>query len=94
MSFMNRLERLIAGGPPKSKNDAKQRLKLVLLHDQVDLSPAQMEQMREEIVAVVQKYVDINSDAVEFRLSKEDGKISLVSSIGVKRVTDKKSSAA
>ncbi len=38
-----------------SKEDAKQRLKILLIHDQVDLTPAQLEAMQEEITAVIQK---------------------------------------
>lgn len=91
MSLINRLERLLAGGAPKSKNDAKQRLKLVLLHDQVDLSPAQLDRMKAEIMEVVCRYVEIDRDAVDFKLNKEDGGIALVSSIAVKRVTTRAS---
>ena len=88
MSLLDRLERLL-GTAPQSKNDAKQRLKLVLLHDQCDLPPAKMEQMREEIIGVMQKYLEINKEAVDFKLHKENGKIALVSSVGVTRVNSR-----
>lgn len=70
-----------------SKDDAKQRLKVLLIHDQVALSPAQMDAMRDEIMRVIEKYVEVESDGVEFRLSREDGSISLVSNVPVRRVT-------
>lgn len=88
MSLFDRIERLM-GAQPKSKNDAKQRLKLVLLHDQCDISPAKLEAMREEIVAVMQKYVDIDREAIDFKLHKENGKIALVSTVGVNRVNSR-----
>ncbi|TVQ92768.1 MAG: cell division topological specificity factor MinE [Deltaproteobacteria bacterium] len=81
------LKRLIGHGEPPSKSDAKQRLQLLLIHDQVDLSPAQMEQMRQEILEVVGRYVEINPDEMEFRLDKEGGAIALVSTLPVRRVT-------
>jgi cell division topological specificity factor len=67
--------------------DAKQRLKFVLLHDQVDLTPVQMEKMKDEIMEVIARYVDVDAEAVEFRLDKEEGHVALVSNIPVRRVT-------
>ena len=89
MSLFSRIERLLGGNAPRSKDDAKQRLKLLLIHDQVDLSPAQLEQMKTEIMEVVAKYVDIDPSGVEFKLNKEDGNIALVSSVPVRRVTER-----
>ena len=77
----------IFGKTEGSKDDAKQRLKFLLIHDQVDLTPAQLDTMKTEIMDVISKYVEIDSDAMEFSLNKEDGHIALVSSIPVRRVT-------
>jgi len=74
-------------GRPKSKDDAKSRLKLLLIHDQVDLTPAQMDQMKNEIIEVISRYVEIDDDNVEFRLNKEEDGVALVSTIPVRRVT-------
>lgn len=70
-----------------SSADAKQRLKFVLLHDQVDLTPVQMEKMKNEIMEVIARYVDVDTEGVEFRLDKEEGHVALVSNIPVRRVT-------
>ena len=72
---------------PKSKDDAKSRLKLLLIHDQVDLTPAQMEAMKNEIIDVISRYVEIDDDNVEFKLNKEADGVALVSNIPVRRVT-------
>ncbi len=72
---------------PRSKEDAKSRLKLLLIHDQVDLTPAQLQQMREEIMDVISRYVEIDDDNVDFKLNKAEDGIALVSSIPVRRVT-------
>ncbi|MEL6349816.1 MAG: cell division topological specificity factor MinE [Myxococcota bacterium] len=69
-----------------SKEEAKQRLKFLLIHDQVDLTPAQLEEMKNEIIAVLEKYVEINSEETEFRLERSEDSIALVSSIPVQRV--------
>jgi cell division topological specificity factor len=72
-----------------SKDEAKQRLKFLLIHDQVDLTPAQMEAMKAEIVAVIARYVEIDETETEFRLEKEGGHIALVSSVPVRRVVER-----
>lgn len=81
------LKRLLGTPEPESKDDAKQRLRVLLIHDAVDLTPAQMDQMRDEIVEVVSRYVEIDPEQMEFRLDKEDGHIALVSNFPVRRVT-------
>ncbi len=72
---------------PSSRDDAKQRLKFLLIHDQVDLTPGQLEQMKDEILEVIHRYVEIEDDGVEFKLDREDGQVALVSSVPVRRVT-------
>lgn len=75
-------------GPPKisSKDDAKSRLKILLVHDQVDLPPAKLERMQAEILDVIKRYVEVDPDGVDFKLSKDDEGIALVSSVPVRRV--------
>ncbi len=89
----NLLKRILGAAEPTSKDDAKQRLRVLLIHDAVDLTPAQMEQMRNEIIDVVSKYVEIDAEQMEFRLDKEDGHIALVSNLPVRRVTARAATA-
>jgi cell division topological specificity factor len=70
-----------------SKEDAKARLKFLLVHDQVDLTPAQMEAMKAELMEVIGRYVEIDNQGVEFRLERDEGTVALVSNIPVRRVT-------
>jgi len=74
---------------PPSKEDAKQRLKFLLIHDQVDLTPAQLEQMKIEIIEVINKYVETNPEETEFRLERSEDSVALVSSIPVQRVINR-----
>jgi cell division topological specificity factor len=80
------LTRLLGNPRSNSKQDAKQRLKFLLIHDQVDLTPAQIESMRAEILEVVKRYVEVDDETTEFKLHREDGQIALVSSMPVRRV--------
>ena len=70
-----------------SKEDAKARLKMLLVHDAVDLTPREMEAMKAEVMEVIARYVDIDKDSVDFRLERASGEISLISNVPVKRVT-------
>lgn len=71
-----------------SKEQAKQRLKVLLVHEQVDLPPQQFEQMKAEMLEVVSRYCEIDTDErVDFSLQRTEGQVSVVSSVPVKRIT-------
>ncbi|MBO4947900.1 MAG: cell division topological specificity factor MinE, partial [Peptococcaceae bacterium] len=46
------LDKLFGGGK-NSKDVAKDRLKLVLIHDRASLSPSMMESLRKDLVQVI-----------------------------------------
>ncbi len=77
-----------------SKEDAKARLKFLLVHDRVDLTPVQLESIKTEIIEVVSRYVEIDRTAAEFRLEKDRAGVALVSNIPVFRVATRAASAA
>jgi cell division topological specificity factor len=70
-----------------SKEDAKARLKVLLVHDQVDMTPSTMDAMKAEILAVIAKYADVDREHVDIRLERADSGVSVVSSVPVRRVT-------
>ena len=51
-----------------SSEVAKGRLHLVLAHDRAGLEGARLQEMREEIAAVIAKYVQIDAEAVEIQI--------------------------
>ena len=61
-SFFNKEE--------KSKDVAKDRLKLVLIHDRAMLSSGMLEQMREDIIAVISKYVEIDKESLNIEIAE------------------------
>lgn len=74
---------------PRPKDVAKDRLKLILIHDRGDLPPETLEKIRIEILEVISKYVDIQSEDVELTVSKSDavqgeGASSLIANIPIK----------
>ena len=68
-----------------ARGDAKNRLKLVLMHDRTQLSPLLLEQMRDDMVEVISKYVEIDKEALEVNLESESNTIALVANIPVLR---------
>ena len=88
--MLDLMRRMLAPKKPRnSGSDAKQRLKVLLVHDEIDLTPAQMERMKAEIMEVINRYCDVEDDRVIFRLTKESGNVSLVSNVPVRRVNAK-----
>jgi len=57
----------------QSANEAKERLKLVLIHDRTDLSQEEMDIMKNELLAVISKHVEIDPEAVRITM-KQDGR--------------------
>lgn len=51
---------------------AKERLQVVLIHDRFSLPPEKMSAMKEEIMAVISKYVEIDRDSVDIALEQRD----------------------
>ena len=70
-----------------SKEDAKARLKVLLVHDQVDLTPSQLDAMRAEILEVIARYAEVDRDKVDIRLERAHDSVRLTSSVPVRRVT-------
>ena len=60
----------------KSKDAAKERLHLVLMQDRANISADFLALMKQEIIEVIKKYVDVDENAIDVRLtnkSNEDG---------------------
>ncbi len=68
-----------------SKNSACNRLKLVLMHDRSNLSPGTLQEMKDELVDVIARYVEIDRDALDLNLESEDNSIALIANIPVLR---------
>jgi cell division topological specificity factor len=77
----NFFDRLFGRDTSSSAKAAKERLQFVLIHDRTDISPAVMEQLKDEIIAVISKHVDINRAGVEINLSQTARENRLVANI-------------
>lgn len=79
-------------GESQSKNVAKERLKLVLVHDRANVSPQFLEMIKGDIIDVIRDYIEVDEEGFEINLTKtkreEDNAMvpSLVANIPIKRM--------
>ena len=76
----NFIDRLL-GRPPASARMAKERLQFVLIHDRTDISPAVMEAMKDEIIAVISKHLEIDRKGVQITFTQNRNESKLVANI-------------
>ena len=69
---------------PRSANQAKERLKLVLIHDRTDLTPGQVENLKNELLQVISKYIEIDPHDVNITMMQEGREQRLVADIPLK----------
>ena len=66
MAFMDFFKKKASG------NVAKDRLKLVLVSDRAGCSPEIMEQIKNDIIAVISKYVEIDQDGLDIKITQTE----------------------
>jgi cell division topological specificity factor len=64
---------------------AKERLKVLLVHDRLRLNPAQLEVIRQEILEVVSRRLAIDEEQVQVSLTNTDGAEMLYANMPIKR---------
>ncbi|MCJ7548069.1 MAG: cell division topological specificity factor MinE [Anaerolineae bacterium] len=62
---------------------AAQRLRLVLTHDRANISPGMLEVLKDEIIAVISKHLDIDTENVVVNLTEDNRKTRLVADIPI-----------
>ena len=77
-------------GRKKSANSAKERLQLVLIHDRTDLTPAELEALKDDLIATISRHIDIDPMAVRINMAREGREQRLVADIPLKSATRKR----
>lgn len=90
---MNWFERLL-GKQEKSGATAKQRLQMVLIHDRADISPGLLEQIKDDIIEVIAKRLEINPETVVVNLDNTAQESRLVAEIPLLHTTNGRRRAA
>lgn len=78
-------------GQKRSAKSAKERLQLVLIHDRTDITQSEMEKLRDDILAVISRHVDIDPDAVHIDVEHDGREQRLVADIPLRSVTRRRS---
>ena len=72
-------------GDSSSKDTATNRLKLVLMQDRSNLDGATMQKMREQLITVISRYIEIDQEALDLNLESDGDEIALMLNIPVIR---------
>ena len=80
------LQKLFGKGETSSKEIAKERLRLVLVHDRANVSPQLMEVLKEDMIRVISNYMEINEQEMEVSFTKTNSSVALVANIPVNRM--------
>ena len=79
-------ERLFVTNNRGSRDDVKRRLKLVLAHDRSTLNASTLEKMRKEILIVVSKYVELDTESLEFSIRTDSRMTALIANLPIRRI--------
>ncbi|WP_054692358.1 cell division topological specificity factor MinE [Syntrophomonas palmitatica] len=67
-----------------SKDIARERLRLVLVHDRSSVSPELLNALKEDLIKVIREYLDIDDEELVVNLENSEDSVALVASIPVK----------
>ena len=73
--------------PKRSAASAKERLQLVLIHDRTDLTPAELNALKDDLLDVISKHIDIEPNEVRIGLERDGRSQRLVADIPLRSMT-------
>jgi cell division topological specificity factor len=86
MSFLDKLF-----GRKTSADSAKERLQLVLIHDRTDMTPAELDSLRDDLIATISRHVAIDEQNVQIDVEHDGRSQRLVADIPLKAVKRRRS---
>src|SRR5215216_6753762 len=79
MSFLDRLF-----GKKNSADSAKERLQLVHIHDRTDLTPAELDSLKDDLIETISRHVEIDAQAMQIGVEHDGRSQRLVADIPIK----------
>ena len=74
-------------GRKKSANSAKERLQLVLIHDRTDMTPAELESLKDDLIETISRHIAIDPMAVSINMAQDGREQRLIADIPLKSAT-------
>ncbi|HNS52032.1 MAG TPA: cell division topological specificity factor MinE [Anaerolineae bacterium] len=78
---MSVLNRIFGERQPSSRQVAKERLQLVLVHDRIKIAPGALDRLKDELITVISRYVEIDAGSVEVTFTQSKRQSRLVADI-------------
>jgi cell division topological specificity factor len=69
---------------------AKERLRLVLLSDHLSLAPDVVEALKQDLLAVISRYVEIDSDHADVTFEHREREVAMLASIPIRGVRERR----
>jgi cell division topological specificity factor len=73
-------------GEKSSGQFARKRMQLVLMHDRIDITPDIMDALKNDIIHVLSRYMEIDTRSISVNLETGKDFTALISNVQVKRV--------
>lgn len=70
----------------RSASSAKERLQLVLIHDRTDLTAAEVEALKDDLLKTISRHIEIDPDGVQIGLERDGRSQRLVADIPLRSV--------
>ena len=74
----------------RTANSAKERLQLVLIHDRTDLTPIELESLKDDLIETISRHIEIDPQAVTINIAHDGRSQRLVADIPLKSVGRKR----
>jgi cell division topological specificity factor len=68
---------------PSSADRAKDRLRLVLINDRTDLSGAALENLKDDLLEVLSRYIQIDPDRIQINITQDGRQQRLIADIPI-----------
>lgn len=70
-------------GQPGSSATAKERLRLVLMTDHLELAPELIDAMKRDLVDVISRYVEVDREKIEVSFERQDSALAMLANIPI-----------
>ena len=70
-------------GQPGSSATAKERLRLVLMTDHLELAPELIDAMKRDLVDVISRYVEVDREKIDVSFERQDSALAMLANIPI-----------